>query len=62
MDDAKETIFTPKTDAVKAFDGLLSGRPISELDPSELSAFEKLKALLGITQTKYPDRITPEDY
>lgn len=62
MDDAKETIFTPKTDAVKAFDGLLPGRPISELDPSELSAFEKLKALLCINQTKYPDRITPEDY
>ena len=57
----KETIFTKKA-AEKAFDGLLSGRPISELDPSELSAFEKLKALLGITQTKYLDRITPEDY
>lgn len=45
----------------KAFDGLLPGKPLCEFDPSELSPFEKLKALLGATKTKDPDIISYED-
>lgn len=45
----------------KAFNGLIPGKPLNEYDSLKPSAFDKLKALLGISETKYPDKITPED-
>ena len=45
----------------KAFDGLIPGKPINEYDASQPSAFDKLKNLLGISKTKSPNIISPED-
>ena len=45
----------------EAFNGLIPGKTLNGYDPLKPSAFDKLKALLGIPETKYPDKITPED-
>lgn len=45
----------------EAFNGLIPGKPLNEYDPLKPSAFDKLKALLGISETKYPNNITHED-
>lgn len=47
MTNIKEKLIKSKPDTEKAFDGLLPGNLLSEYDPSEPSAFEKLTALLN---------------
>lgn len=46
---------------MSAFDGVIPGKPISEYNASLPSAFDKLKTLLNVSETKYPDKIIPED-
>ena len=45
----------------EAFNGLVPGKTLNGYDPLKPSAFDKLKALLGISETKYPDKIIRED-
>lgn len=47
MTNIKEKLIKSKPDTEKAFDGLLPGNLLSEYNPSEPSAFEKLTALLN---------------